>query len=137
MREIKRLVRQLLDILNYGGFMRSIVLAVILSMISTVAWAASARITVTKTNTPTVPATGYRFEEKVNSVWGNLQGMSGPTTIPSSLNTYVVQNLAPGSTHTYRVVPFNTVGDGIPSPEASVTFTVPDEMDTIKITPSP
>lgn len=113
----------------------SLVLALTLAPL--VARAGTATITVTKTNTPTVPATSYRLEEQTGSTWGNLQGATGPTTIPAAQNKFTVSNLAAGSSHRYSVVVVGDNGDGMRSNAVTASFVLPDEQISISVTTSP
>jgi hypothetical protein len=99
------------------------------------AQAGSATITIAKTNTATVPATGYRVEERINGTWGFLQGKSTATTIPATQLTYAITNLS--GTHEYSVVPFNDFGDGPRSNSALAAFLATDQTISISIGTSP
>jgi len=79
------------------------------------------------TNTPTIPATTYRIEEKVSGTWGTV------TTVPSTQLTHSIPGRALGM-YIFRIVPVANTLDGTPSNETICGSVAPNTTVSITCT---
>ena len=88
-----------------------VILALLGLLISTPAWGATIRATLTWTDV--AGEDGYRIERRVDPGTYATVG-----TIGAGVVTFADSGLSPGIAYCYRVLAFNVLGDGLPSNEA-------------------
>jgi type II secretory pathway component PulC len=107
----------------------SLSLALILSLMLSVAWAATVTLNLVwqVTNTPSIVATHYRIDESVAGVWVSV------ATVPATQLAYSITGRAVGQSYTFSIMPLNGGVPGIRS-NVSVCGTVVTSPPTTTLT---